>query len=70
MEPKAVFCVLCREDEKEHNKRDKGAQVFQWPLRLCVEEFRWESTPSVQKMRIVDTRSKRRETTRDCKGLE
>ena len=31
---------------------------------LCVEELRWDSTPPVREKRRLDTRNKKRETTR------
>ena len=35
---------------------------------LCVKAFRLDSTPPVGEKTRVDTRDKRRETTRDCGG--
>ena len=35
---------------------------------LCVKEFRCDSTPPARDKTRVDTRDKRRETTRDCGG--
>ena len=35
---------------------------------LCVEEFRRDSVYQVREKTRVDTRDKRRETTRDCRG--
>ena len=35
---------------------------------LCVKEFRRDSMPPVGEKRRVDTRDKRIETTKDCRG--
>ena len=37
---------------------------------LCVKILRRDSTPPVPKKTRVDTRDKKRETTRDCRGRE
>ena len=36
----------------------------------CVKEFRCDNTPPVREKGRVDTRDKRRETTRDCTEYE
>ena len=56
-------CVRCSVGETEH--RGPKFPYENWG-NLCVNEFRWGSTPPVREKRRVDSKDNRRETTRDC----
>ena len=65
-----VGCVRCSVDERENTASVTGEHKLLGENRgnLCVEEFRWNSTPPVREKTRMDTRDQRRE--RGYKGLQ
>ena len=61
-------CFRCSIDEREHSERDEEAQVPWW--KSCVKPVcqRFSIRQYTPSLRRVNTRDKRRETTRDCRG--